>query len=316
MTSVDLPMMREVVERALSRCVPPSCDARWIEDFVDPPRFGWDAQALDIGFFAPVHAVARQHPARLRPVVASTLLESLGLNYQEFGTLLAVLELEHLAGVMLDGMRNGRDLATSGSDQVPLPLPTWLTVAYNLRQLCPVLVARLGTPLQPARQRWLVRRFTRHLFGQGLGKVLEVWGAQEGLTLADEKDFVDHLRVYLGALTFGLVCDVVSAAAGLDEEAATQLRSAGVDLGVALRLSALARGEDGTLRVGDLTSAEETIGWRPPLEPERLLRLATDLHRDAVRTAGEIPAVGGQLADAIIGLSTVLDPALLDGVRS
>ncbi|UUZ54257.1 hypothetical protein LP419_38765 [Massilia sp. H-1] len=153
------------------------------------------------------------------------LIEDLGHNAARHAPLLGALELEYLAAIMLDDLRNGRDLSASTSSAVTVPLPTWVTIAYNARQLVPVMVAR-QPDLDPVPRAWLAQRFSQFLFQQGLGSVLDMWGNEQGLAHPSEADFLGHLRLYVGTLSFGLACDVASAVGGLDDDSAGVLRRA------------------------------------------------------------------------------------------
>ncbi|VEB45250.1 Uncharacterised protein [Chromobacterium violaceum] len=130
-----------------------------------PARFGWDWPALEQGFFQPLREWADQHDARLKPALAGLLIDALGGDKREHPALLAALEFSHLASFMLDDLANGRDLDASVSDKVSVPLPVWVTIAYNARQLAPVLVLRRAENLAPAAR---LRLAQRYLFQQSL----------------------------------------------------------------------------------------------------------------------------------------------------
>ncbi|UUZ48672.1 hypothetical protein LP420_39315 [Massilia sp. B-10] len=157
--------------------------------------------------------------ARLRPVLAKLADRRSGAQRRPPRAPIGRLELEYLAAIMLDDLRNGRDLSASTSSAVTVPLPTWVTIAYNARQLVPVMVAR-QPDLDPVPRAWLAQRFSQFLFQQGLGSVLDMWGNEQGLAHPSEADFLGHLRLYVGTLSFGLACDVASAVGGLDDDSA------------------------------------------------------------------------------------------------
>lgn len=263
-----------MVSGELGRRLPAGRHPAWLAQMVDEPRFGWDWDALERGFFQPLHAWSCLHGERLRPLLAGLLIEALGHDVAPHAGSLAVLEIEYLASIMLDDLRNGRDLGQSACSAVSIPLPTWVTIAYNARQLVPVMVARQQSALAPAARAWLAQRFSQFLFQQGLGSALDLWGSEQALEHATEDDFVDHLRLYIGSMSFGLACDVTSAAVGLDDGAAAGLRRAGVELGVALRLAALAQGANRALCADGRQSAEPLIRWRHGVAAQRLAPLA------------------------------------------
>lgn len=301
MPSARMDELKELATQALARHLPARRDDAWLARMVDPPRFGWDWGALEQGFFQPLQAWSTRHPARLRPVLAGLLIDALGQSSAQHADLLAILEIQFLAAIMLDDLRNGRDLGAATVSTVTVPLPTWVTIAYNARQLVPVMIARQHSSLSGASRRWLARRFSRFLLQQGLGSALDLWGSEQGLAHPSEDDFVDHLRLYIGTMSFGLACDVASATAGLDDGAAAGLRRAGIELGVALRLSALAQGSNRALGAGKGRTVEPLIRWQDGIDPARLQPLALRTHDRALNMAH---AAGTAVVDAFHAFSS------------
>src|SRR5262249_314115 len=157
--------------------------------------------ALEQGYFGPLKAWVAQNNMRLRPVFAGLLIDALGGNSQKHGDILAALELHYQASIMLDDLRNGRNLSASTAASVKVPLPVWVTIAYNTRQLAPVFVMRMTRSLSDASRVQLSHRFARFLFQQSLGSTLDLWGAEHELAHASLNDFITHLSVYVGTLT-------------------------------------------------------------------------------------------------------------------
>jgi len=289
--------IRKQVTQALVRSLPVGRDDAWIETLVDQPRFGWDWETLEKGFFQPLREWSERHPARLRPILAGLLIDALGQSSTRHADLLAALELQHLTSIMLDDLRNGRDLSEATSTVVTVPLPTWVTIAYNVRQLVPVMITRQPSELSTVSRSWLTRRFSRFLFQQGLGSALDLWGSEQESEHSSEAEFLEHLRLYVGSLSFGLACDVASAVAGLDEQAANSLRSAGIELGVALRLSAMAQGSSRSLCAQHAVSVEQLIRWQRGIDPTHLRPLAQ------------------QTTDRALSMAHVAGPAAADAFR-
>lgn len=299
--------LKDLVTGELARRLPAGRDPQWLEQMVDAPRFGWDWDALERGFFQPLHAWSQLHGERLRPVLAGLLIEALGHDAAPHAGVLATLEVEYLAAIMLDDLRNGRDLHASTTSAVSVPLPTWVTIAYNARQLVPVMIARQDSALAPASRAWLAQRFSQFLFQQGVASALDLWCSEQAWKHDSEDDFVAHLRLYIGTMSFGLACDVASAAAGLDEQRAEGLRQAGVELGVALRLAALAKGCERTLGA---QSQEPLIRWRHGVAPERLAPLA---HRAFRRSLDMAHAYDARVAAMLRAFATTVEPTFAAG---
>jgi hypothetical protein len=287
--------IRKQVSQALMRNLPVERDDAWIEKLVDRPRFGWDWEALEKGFFQPLQKWSERHSAHLRPILASLLIDALGQSSARHANLLAALELQYLSSIMLDDLRNGRDLSEATSTFVTVPLPTWVTIAYNVRQLSPVMIARQSSELSATSHSWLVNRFSR-LFQPGLSSALDLWGCEQESEHSSEAEFLEHLRLYVGGL-FGLACDVASAVAERDERAANSLRTAGIELGVALRLSAMAQGSSRSLCARHAVSVEQLIRWQRGVDPARLLSLAQ------------------QTMDRALSMAHVAGPAATDAFR-
>ena len=158
--------IQDIASAALWRQIPVEPDAGWLATVVDEPRFGWDWSALEKGFFAPLRAWAAHHDMRLRPVLAGLLIEALGQDPARYADILAALELQYQSAIMLDDLRNGPDLTSSTAAAISVPLPVWVTIAYNTRQLAPVLVMRWASGLPDAARVRLAHRFARFLLQQ------------------------------------------------------------------------------------------------------------------------------------------------------
>jgi hypothetical protein len=280
--------IREIASNAFWQHLPGGPDDAWLAEVVDRPRFGWDWAALEQGFFLPLRAWAARHDARLRPVLAGLLIDAFDGDAARHGDLLTSLELVHQASIMLDDLRNGKDLSTSTAEAVTVPLPVWVTIAYNARQLAPVLLLRRASSVPEATREQLAHRFARFLFQQGLGGTLDLYRAQHASTAASLDEFIAHLSTYIGPLSFGLACDMASLLAGLNEPARAELARAGTELGVALRLGALARGEARALAVGATPVTEQLIHWRPALSATALDAAHQRLLASAVERARHV----------------------------
>jgi len=256
---VKVTAIREFTDAALRRYLPPGRDDDWLASTVDPPRFGWDWPALEDGFLGPFHAWAAAHPSRARSVLAALLIDALGGDYRRHGCELAALEIRHIGSVMLEACHNGRDLSESASTEIAIPMPVWVTIAYNARQLATVLVFRHATGLSGDRRYWLGRRFAQSLWHQGIGATLNLWGAQCGSPHASIEDFVTYLRWYVGPLTFALACDVASAASSLTAASADFMARAGMELGVSVRLADMVDSKEHPAQVSPL--GEQRISW-------------------------------------------------------
>lgn len=258
MQATDWTAARAFVDAALERWLPRHLDEAWVARTADPPRFGWDMAALDAGFSQPFHDYARRHGERLRPLLALRLIDALGGDHRRHACALAALEIGHVAALVVNGMRNGRSLAEAAAEDIAVPLPVLVTVAYTARQLAPVLVFRHAEALDGAARAWLGGRFTRQLFFQGLGSVLDFWGAQNRTEHQTVAELVEHLHWHVAPMTFALAADTASAALGWAGQApAEELARAAAELGVAYRLRQLARRLDG----GQPERGEVEVRW-------------------------------------------------------
>lgn len=309
MSAENVAAIRGAVTRALADLMPSGRDDGWIERMVGPSRFGWDWEALERGFFGPFRRWAADHPDRGHPVLAGLVVEARGGSVDRYADVLAILELEYLAAIMLEDVRNARDLGGAVTDAVDLPLPAWLTVAYNIRQLVPVMVVRHRSALTPGHQRWLAQRCARFLCRQGVGNTLDLWGAERDIAHGSTDEFVDHLRLHTGNLSFGLACDFASAILCLDTHDADRLRRAGIELGVAHLLGALAADRSGD--AGRL--AGQAVRWRRGVDPTDLPGLAVDARKQALALAHD---VGPGVADAFEAFLSVHDAPAREGGRS
>ena len=295
--------IQDLASAALWRQIPVEPDAGWLATVVDEPRFGWDWSALEKGFFAPLRAWAAHHDMRLRPVLAGLLIEALGQDPARYADILAALELQYQSAIMLDDLRNGPDLTSSTTAAISVPLPVWVTIAYNTRQLAPVLVMRWASGLPDAARVRLAHRFARFLLQQGLGSTLDLWGAQSGLAHASLDDLIAHLSVYVGTLSFGLACDVAAIAAGLTDRDGAELARAGVELGVALRLAELASGHPRQFSVDGKPVTEQLIRWRHGIAANQLAaghdRLLESALAGARRISPAVAAVFSEFSDAL-----------------
>jgi geranylgeranyl pyrophosphate synthase len=292
--------LRALVDAALREHLPRGRDGAWLEALVDQPRFGWDWDALERGFLAPFHAWADAHPTRLRPVLAGLLTRALGADPRRHGAELAALEMHYLAATMVESLRNGLDLRTSATDEVDIPLPVWVTVAYNARQLAPVVVFRRAEALSPERRQWLGRRFARLLFVQGMAGAADLWAEQQGVAHASLYDYEAHLRRFVGPLNFALACDVASAATGLDGAVAERLSAAGAELGVALWLNARMEGRDRGVR------------WTYPAGAGELARARGAALARARAGAAEASPAAARAFDCFLEEACAVQPAAWD----
>lgn len=300
MITTQFKAAQQCASAALHRYLPQREDMAWLAEVVDRPRFGWDWPALEQGFFQPLREWADQHDARLKPALAGLLIDALGGDKREHPALLAALEFSHLASFMLDDLANGRDLDASVSDKVSVPLPVWVTIAYNARQLAPVLVLRRAENLAPAAR---LRLAQRYLFQQSLGTTMDLWGAERGLEHGSLTDFIAHLSNYAGAPGFGLAAATAAAAAGLALDDADALRQAGTELGVSLRLRALADGQARSLTLNGERVAEAEIRWRAEYDRGALLASADRLQSSALDGARRLgPDVGAAMAGFLAAL--------------
>lgn len=289
MSSPDsIERLRELSTRSLLEHMPARCEPGWIRALVDPPRFGWDEETLNAGFFAPMHEWALGHPTRLRPVFAALLIEAMGGASEEQGAVLAALEVHYLASVMLDALRNGNDIRSTAVESVAIPVPVWVTVAYNARQLAPVIVARGAAGLREEPRARLALAFSQILFRQGLGSASDLRASETGTRHQDPWELAHHVRLYLGPSTFGLACEAAACAVGFDPEKTARLADAGRDLGTAARLAALARGADASLPFAGRTSTEQQLRWTAGVAPEATAPVVGALRERALEAAGGV----------------------------
>ena len=273
--SLDFIRARQLADDALTRHLPRQRNDAWLAQMVDPPRFGWDWESLERGFLGPLSQWADRHDARLRPALCAMLMQALGADPQQHQGELAALELHYLAAIMLDDLRNGRDLDSSRAAEVDIPLPVWVTIAYNVRQLAPVMASRLAPAGDDPRRVEAAQALARFLFAQGLGSTLDLWWEGHPPDRLTLPALLSHLGVYVGSLSFGLTCQLAAVAAG---DGNTEVwADIGRKLGVSLRLGALSRGEDRQLRCTALDS--------PCIEQR--IRLQHGLATAALRAAGE-----------------------------
>lgn len=308
MVRAQMKNIQDLTTSALEKYLPTQRDDAWLAAVVDTPRFGWDWPALEQGYFAPLRAWAAHHNARLRPVFAGLLIDAFGGDSHKHSDILAALELHYQASIMLDDLRNGRKLSTSTASSVKVPLPVWVTIAYNTRQLAPVFVMRMARSLSDASRVQLSHQFARFLFQQSLGSTLDLWGAEHELAHASLNDFIAHLSVYVGTLTFGLACDVARITMGLPEGQGIELSKAGVELGVALRLSEFASGYPRQLRVDGQPICEQLIRWHHGIERIDLAETIGRLRDSALNRARFIsPNVHGVFSEFFKALQTPVE---------
>lgn len=279
---------RSLADDAIGTMLPMRQDVDWLRRFVDAPRFGWDWAALEQGFFGPLRVWADEQDARLRPALAALMMDALGSDASAHPSALAALELHYLASIMLDDLRNGRDLSHSTDASVAIPLPVWVTIAYNARQLAPVLVMRSAEPMLPRSRRRLAQRFAAFLFRQGIGSTLDLRLSEQEIEQACIEDLVAHLSLYVGPLSFGLCAETAAVVAGLDDVEVDQLSAAANQLGVAARLQALSSGEEQHLLVNGMRSREQRLRWRGRHPATSLLDAAAALQHKAIAGARAI----------------------------
>jgi len=289
---VSFNAMREFASASLWLHLPAERDDQWLETLVDTPRLGWDWVALKRGFFSPLRTWALLHDARLRPVFAGLLIDVLGGDSRQHGDILAALELHYLSAIMLDNLRNGHDLASSTAAEIAVPLPVWVTVAYNSRQLSVVMIARLAQSLNPDARMRLTHSFARFLFQQAIGSVLDLVGSERELPHTSMDDFVDYLSLCTGTRSFGLAALVASAACGLSREKENLLTLAANEFGVALRLRELSRGETEQFTVEGCPVREQPIRWHQGICQADLKGIAERQMQLALHHAGQLgPAI-------------------------
>jgi len=291
MTEARITDIRDFVNNAFRQQIPDRRNDAWLASIVNPPRYNWDWEALEKGFFEPFRDWSERNSMRLRPILAALLIDALGGDYRRHADVLATLEMHYLASIMLDDLRNGRNLSESTTSVVELPLPVWVTIAYNARQLAPVLIFRRAESLGQTQRRWLARRFAHFLFRQGLGNTLDLWGSEQEIRHANIKDFITHLHLYAGPLTFSLACDVASAAAGLDRAASERLARAGCELGVAVRMAELARNRTSTITANCAEEREQRVRWTGGIDEQVLTAASETVLAGAMAAADVRPAV-------------------------
>ena len=304
---VRVTAIREFTDAALRQYLPPRRDDDWLAATVDRPRFGWDWHALEHGFLGPFYAWADAHPSRERPVLAALLIDALGGDYRRHGCELAALEIRHVGTVMLEACQNGRDLRESAPAEIAVPMPVWVTIAYNARQLATVLVFRHATGLPGDRRYWLGRRFAQSLWHQGIGATLNLWGAQSGSAHASVEDFVTYLRLYVGPLTYALACDVASAASGLTAASADFLARAGVELGVTVRLADMVDSGQHPAQPGP--PSEQRISWMGGVDIDAAGHARHAVTQAALSWASRVSLAAPQAFEAFLRvLGTPLGP--------
>ncbi len=304
--TLDFDGARRLASRALDQHLPQGRDGAWLRQLVDEPRFGWDCEALERGFTQPLAEWAARHDARLRPVLAALLMQALGVRADDHAGVCAALELHHLAAIMLDDLRNGRDLGSSTTEAVQTPLAVWVTIAYNVRQLVPVLAERRVTSLAAPQRQALVVALSRFLFAQGLGSTLDLWWGEHPPPRCDVVELSSHLRLYAGTLSFGLACHAASICAAGSEAEQAQWARCGNDLGVALRLGALSRGQLRHLVLKDTDCMEQRVRFPFQADAAALQLAGRRLAGAAIDRAHQLAPAG---ARALAGFGACFEPA-------
>lgn len=282
------PQLRERAIRLVEAVVPASVNNAWLTRWVDEPRFGWDTEALDTGFFGPVHDYVRMHATGLQATLAEALAEALRAGSQVPDLLLAALEIQHLAASMLDNLTDGTTLARFDKS-LSVPPPVWVTVAYNLRQFAVVLGYDGAAALGPRGSR-LGELFGCHLATLGASRIIDIGSPPLG-----QDELREHLRTTEPAATYDLAAAVAGAAAGLNDAQTVLLRRAGRSLGAHLRWMALADAENDSTSVRGNLSKEPATPLPLGLTRDDMLRLASEELVAAIHSAKTVDPAAAEV---------------------
>ena len=206
---------RSLADAALEHWMPRICTQEWLVTVSGPPRFPWDLETLQAGLLDPLYEFAAAKPERLRPVLTAAILESAGLDPSQYSSLLAAVELQFLADMMVKDFYNAKTVTTATPTSARRPLSVTVTSAYTARQFAPTLAARHAPNLQPDDRSWLAYRFGRVLLLAGVGTTVSHLRWNREHQLMDDESYVEHLRSFVSPLTFEICVDSAIASLGV-----------------------------------------------------------------------------------------------------
>lgn len=210
---------RSLADAALEYWMPRICTQEWLLTVAGPTRFQWDLETLQAGLLDPLYEFAAARPERLRPILTAAVLESAGLDPSQYSSLLAAIELQFLADVMVKDFYNGKTLATATPTSARRPLSVTATSAYTARQFAPTLAAGHSPNLKTDDRSWLAYRFGRVLILAGVGATVSHLRWNRDHKLMNDESYVEHLRGFASPLTFEICIDCAIAALGVRERA-------------------------------------------------------------------------------------------------
>jgi len=290
-----------------------------------PARFDWDVEAIQQGFVDPLYELFDQKTERWRPTLAALLIEAGGRAPERYPAMLAAVELQHLALLLLERLRNGRNIAESTAPETRLPLPVLVTVAYTAKQMASTLVIRHEGALATGTRSWLAYQVSRALYEASAGMAVDIQFAEKEASPRERW----HLRL-LAPLTFRLPVDCALAALDRHEASgARMLREAASHASIAYRLAmdvlgrrARARGEPAQAlhevpihwsplapRPGETPS----VAWRRSVESGLVAEVLSHARRER-QEAGEVLATAdGPLAATLrVFIEAVVDMRLAE----
>ena len=245
---------RSLADDALECWMPRTCTQEWLETVSGQTRFQWDLETLQAGFLDPLYEFAAARPERLRPILTAAILETAGLDPSQYLSLLAAIELQFLADVMVKDFYNGKTVATATPISASRPLSVTATSAYTARQFAPTLAARHSPNLQTDDRSWLAYRFGRVLILAGVGATVGHLRWNRDHKLMNDESYVEHLRGFASPLTFEICVDCAIAALGVRERTefiALQRAASGVGVAYQAALEANNWNQDLNLRNAD-----------------------------------------------------------------
>jgi hypothetical protein len=278
--------------RAFERWIPRRCDHDWLRRLTGPSRFTWDIEAMQKGFVDPLYACYDENPERLRPALTARLLLAAGEDPMRHSVVLVASELPFLATLIVDFLKNGRNIGESMPGSSPIPMPVVVTVAFNARQMAPTLVSDHADTLSADARCWLAYRIGLALSKSGAARAVDFY--RSGRRFANEAELLQHLRLLVGPLSFNLPVDCALAALGAHEAPySSRLRQAATAAGVAYRIAVTSRPASRAGTCGP-TSRGPTLhclaGMTDDAEWSRRLRdLAAAQHREASDALAGVP---------------------------
>ncbi|MFD0666831.1 hypothetical protein ACT80S_03860 [Ramlibacter sp. MAHUQ-53] len=292
---LTLDAARRLAERSLAQHLPPVPGGAWLASLTDLRHPGLHRETLARGLLVPLAQWAARHDARLRPALAAQLMEALGADPTRHADVLALVELHHLAALLLDAASDAPAPA-AGAPRAATPghadHPDPAALARHLGQLTPVLAARACPSLAGEARRALVAAFSRSLFVQGLGRTLDLWAQGHPPADTSAAALARHLGLCAGTRGFGLACHAAALCAGVDRAGRAGWTHAGHALGTALRLGALARGDTRRLGAGRFASCEPGLRHPGPADRAALRAEARARGDQAVRRAARLAPAG------------------------